>query len=172
MVDASNVGVNVTTPADPVTTNADNVASADGTLYVVDATLPFDPVLIRFVASTVNVYTAPFVKLDASHRVVVPDTEHVIGVVAPDVVDVTVVVYPVIVEPPSVNGVAHENCTSVGVAASTVKLRGTPGTVDGYCTTCAVFPAISAVFALVIATTWKSYDVPLSRPVTRYDDVD
>ena len=69
-------------------------------------------------------------------------------------------------DPPSDNGTAQLNCTSVAVDASTTNERGEDGTVDGYCTTWAVFPGISEAFAEVNATTWKSYDVPLSRPVT------
>ena len=70
VVPAANEGANDTAPPVPVTTKSDRVASADGTLYtrVAAGELP-----IRFVATTLNVYEAPFVRPDAVQYVAVLD---------------------------------------------------------------------------------------------------
>ena len=172
VVSDAKVGVSAIAVLDDLTTSADNVESLDGTLYDTDATFPLSPELIWLTASTEKTYTAPFDNDDARHRGVVSVTVQVTGESAPGDSDSTVTVYPVIASPPSDSGTSHENSTSVGVAGSTDNARGSLGTVAGYCTTVAVLPSSTAAFAVVNATTWKSYDVPFSRDCTWYAFVD
>jgi hypothetical protein len=81
---------------------------------------------------------------------------------------VTVTLYTVTGDPPSLTGGGHDTVAVVPEVGVNDATTGS-GARAGISLTIAVFPVIGELFAVVIATTVIWYAVPLSNPVNTYE---